>query len=107
MAIKPIVSALEYPPFKIPSSSSEVASPAIKFAANVFEKHAKSFDETLTRSTTLEKYNKYVEEQKQLELTQKLQQADFLSLSLSPPMIRKNKDMPALTGCSLSLWVIE
>lgn len=103
MAIKPIVSALEYPPFKMPSSSSEIAPPAIKFTANVFEKHAKSFDENLTRSTTLEKYNKYVEEQKQLELTQKQQQADFLSLSLSPPMNRKNKDMPALKGCSLSL----
>lgn len=96
-AIKPIISALEYPNFRIKSP------PGIKFSVNTFEKHTKSFDDSLTRSSALEKYNKFVEQQK-LELTQKQQQqADFLSLSLSPPMNRKNKDMPGLKGCTLSL----
>lgn len=101
-AIKPIVSALEYeyPTFKMPSKyahSTELKTPPGSAKSKLFEKHAKSYDETLTRSSTLEKYNKFVETQKlQLELSQK--QADFLSLSLSPPMSRRT-----LKGCSLSL----
>lgn len=107
MAIKPIVSALEYPEFKLPSYSlsTEIKSPRdIVSTAKIFEKHTRSFDETLTRSMTLEKYNQFVEKQKsQMELSQQ-QKADFLSLSLSPPMNRRNKDMMALKGCA-SLWV--
>jgi hypothetical protein len=38
----------------------------------------------------------------QLELQQQ-QQADFLSLSLSPPMNRRNKEMLALKGSFVSL----
>lgn len=96
-AIKPIVSAFEYPLYKLPPT--DLHSSTVTFSTNIFEKHAKSFDETLIRSTTLERYNKFVDEQKlQLELNQNQQQADFLSLSLSPPMNRKNKDMPALKG---------
>ena len=101
-AIKPIVSALEYPNFRLPTNEIKTP-PGIKFSINTFEKHAKSFDDNMTRSSTLEKYNKHVEQQKQMELTQKQEQADFLSLSLSPPMNRKNKDMPGLKGCTLSL----
>lgn len=102
-AIKPIISAFEYPNFKLPTTELRTP-PGIKFSVHSFEKHTRSFDENLTRSSTLEKYNKFVEEQKQMELTQKQQQqADFLSLSLSPPMNRKNKDMPGLKGCTLSL----
>lgn len=102
-AIKPIVSALEYQDFKLPTSEITMP-PGIKYNVHTFEKHTKSFDDNMTRSSTLEKYNKYVEQQKQMELTQKQQQqADFLSLSLSPPMNRKNKDMPGLKGCTLSL----
>lgn len=101
-AIKPIVSALEYPPYKLQTDLT--TPPSLKFTLNAFERHTKSFEESMTRSNTLEKYNKFVEKQKQNELTQKQeQQADFLSLSLSPPMNRKNKDMPALKGCTLSL----
>lgn len=105
-AIKPIVSALEYPPYKLPTADLTTP-PSMKFTLNAFERHTRSFEESMTRSNTLEKYNKFVEKQKQNELTQKQeQQADFLSLSLSPPMNRKNKDMPALKGCTLSLWVL-
>lgn len=106
-AIKPIVSALEYPTFKLPtySLSAEIRTPpGISSSPNILEKHAKSFDESLTRSATLEKYNQFIEKQKlQDELNQKQQQADFLSLSLSPPMNRRHKEMMALKGCGLSL----
>lgn len=104
-AIKPIVSALEYPTFKLPtySLSFEMKTPTGVSSPRVLEKHTKSFDETLTgRSATLEKYNKFVETQKlQDELNQK--QQDFLSLSLSPPMNRRHKEMMALKGGSSSL----
>jgi hypothetical protein len=102
-AIKPIVSALEYPTFKLPTYSlpTEIKTPPGISSPKKIEKHTKSFDETLTRSATLEKYNKFIETQKlQNELKQKQQQADFLSLSLSPPMNRRNKD---IKGCGLSL----
>lgn len=103
-AIKPIVSALEYPAYKLPSYSLSAelrTPPGITSTTRFFEKQTKSFDETLTRSSTLEKYNTFVEKQKvQMELSQQEKPADFLSLSLSPPMNRRNKDLPALKGCS-------
>ncbi|CRL07601.1 CLUMA_CG020566, isoform A [Clunio marinus] len=104
-AIKPIVSALEYPTFKLPTYSfSTELKTAPEFPTRTLDNHAKSFDETLTRSTTLEKYNEFVEKQKlQIELNQQQRQEYPLSLSLSPPMNRRSMNMPALKGCSSSL----
>lgn len=108
--IKPIVSALEYPTFKLPtySLSTEIKTPPGISSPKTLEKHTKSFDETLIKvsstCTTLERWNKFVEKQKlENELNHKKGEADFLSLSLSPPMNRRNKDMMALKGCGLSL----
>lgn len=118
-AIKPIVSALEYPQKLVPQypAAAAVSAPVI---GNVNDKVLAS--PTATSSTsggsggymkrgnsdsfnkTLERYNKFVEKQKiQMELQQQQQQADFLSLSLSPPMNRRNKEMLALKGSFVSL----
>lgn len=90
-AIKPIVSAFEYPPYKfsvdLPSANASL------FARHAgAEKHTQSFDDAALRLTTIEKYEKVLEKQKlHLELSHKQQQqADFMSLSLSPPLSRKN-----------------
>lgn len=90
-AIKPIVSAFEYPPYKfsvdLPSATASL------FARHAgTEKQTKSFDDAALRLTTIEKYEKVLEKQKlHLELSHKQQQqADFMSLSLSPPLSRKN-----------------
>ena len=103
-AIKPIVSALEYPQIKVPQYSSAtvpiekvISSPPASISSLLKREHSDTF------SRTLERYNKFVEKQKmQLELQQQ-QQADFLSLSLSPPMNRRNKEMLALKGSFVSL----
>jgi hypothetical protein len=107
LAIKPIVSALEYPTFKLPSYSlsSDLKTPPGNLTSpnKIFEYATKSFDEALMRPTTLEKYNKFVEDQKlQMELNQQ-QKADFLSLSLSPPMNRRHKDIAGMKSSTLSL----
>ncbi|KAL7013637.1 hypothetical protein ACKWTF_015500 [Chironomus riparius] len=105
-AIKPIVSALEYPQFKsVPQYSPPavpiekvVNSPSASISSLLKREHSDTF------SRTLERYNKFVEKQKmQLELQQQQQQADFLSLSLSPPMNRRNKEMLALKGSFVCL----
>lgn len=99
-AIKPIVSALEYPPYKL-SIDLPASAPSYSRTFTV-EKQAKSFDDAGVRLTTLEKYEKVLEKQKMhLELSHKQQQADFLSLSLSPPLNRKN--LSTLKG--MSMWV--
>lgn len=105
-AIKPIVSALEYPQIKlVPQFSPKtipiekvINSPPASISSLLKREHSDTF------SRTLERYNKFIEKQKmQLELQQQQQQADFLSLSLSPPMNRRNKEMLALKGSFVSL----
>lgn len=88
--IKPIVSALECPPYKL---SVNVPSSPVMFTRTFIgaEKHAKSFDDAATHLKTIENYEHMREKHKlHLELSYKQQQPDFLSLSLSPPMNRKN-----------------
>lgn len=92
-AIKPIISALEQIPVK-----ATVVVPIESRPKPVMKK-----DSSDNFKKTLERYNKFVEKQKmQLELQQQ-QQADFLSLSLSPPVNRRNKEMLALRGSFVSL----
>ena len=96
-AIKPVVGALEYTALKLPSYSRSIDVKTQTSPHFLDCSSPRSFDESLAK--TLEKYNKFVEKQKtQIELNQKQQQDDFLSLSLSPPMNRRNKDMIALKG---------
>lgn len=113
-AIKPIVSALEYPlpiippPVKIPTykiPSPPIKSPAIKSTITTTTTTSLlNKSENFNRNATLERYNKFIEKHKmQLELQLQQQQADFLSLSLSPPMNRRNKEMMALRGSFVSL----
>ncbi|KAG5669701.1 hypothetical protein PVAND_017583 [Polypedilum vanderplanki] len=103
-AIKPIVSALEYPAKKTPSSFPAFTVTSI-LPKSVTSKD-KIISENINSNTALERYNKFIEKQKiQIELQQQQQQAEFLSLSmsLSPPMNRRHKDMPILRGSFVSL----
>lgn len=96
LAIKPVVSALEY---QLPKPSNEVKTKDLPIK---LDKQVKALDESYAKLTTLDKYNKYVEKQKlQLELNEKKQQADYLSLSLSPPIGRRNKDLTLKGAASL------
>lgn len=105
-AIKPIVSAFEYPPYKF--SMDLPSAPASLFARHIgAEKQTQSFDDAALRLTTIEKYEKVLEKQKlHLELSHKQQQqADFMSLSLSPPLSRKN--LNAFKAMSLWVWIVK
>lgn len=63
----------------------------------ILEKGVRSLDD----SSSTEKFNKYLQHH-DIDLYQQ-QAQDFLSLSLSPPLSRRNKEMPALRGNFVSL----
>lgn len=92
-------SSLDYPNYKFTSYSPLSLPPPPPPATNnkVLEHSVRSFDDNMGRMTGMEKYNKFL--QRQLG-EQQQQPADFLSLSLSPPLNRRCKHMPALRGCS-------
>lgn len=115
--IRPISSALEYnSAFKMPSfpmmSIDTLNSMKVEKTAS-FEKSTKSFDESLIipridhLSRKIEKLmrpeNSSSSSQKQQRQQQQAQAADYLSLSLSPPLNRRNKNMSMLKGIGLSL----
>lgn len=94
LAIKPIVSAFEYPIFTSPISviPSELKATCVQ----PFDDVAKSFNETTERSKNIETQFRKADSSKQ-------KQGDFLSLSLSPPINRRQGAIPVQQGCSLSL----
>jgi hypothetical protein len=63
----------------------------------MLEKGGRSLDD----SSSTEKFNKYLQHH-DIDLYQQ-QAQDFMSLSLSPPLSRRNKEMPALRGGFVSL----
>lgn len=91
--------SLDYPNYKFTSYSPISLPPPLPTTTNnkVLEHNVRSFDDNMGRMTGMEKYNKFL--QRQLG-EQQQQPADFLSLSLSPPLNRRCKHMPALRGCS-------
>lgn len=90
-------SSLEYQNYKFTSYSPLSQPPPPATNTKVLEHNVRSFDNNMRRMTGMEKYNKFL--QRQLG-EQQQQPADFLSLSLSPPLNRRCKHMPALRGCS-------
>lgn len=92
-------SSLDYPNYKFTSYSPLSLPPPPPTTTNpkVLEHNVRSFDDNMGRMTGMEKYNKFL--QRQLG-EQQQQPPDFLSLSLSPPLNRRCKHMPALRGCS-------
>lgn len=107
LAIKPIVSAYEFPPYKktVYSLSIDEKRDA---PSRYFERHSSSYDEeSSTRLlSSLQSSEKCVKQlRKNIEFKQQPKQAEFLSLSLSPPMNRRNRNvnMPALKGWSVCL----
>ena len=92
-------SSLDYSNYKFTSYSplSLPPPPPPASKTKVLEHNVRSFDDNMGRMTGMEKYNKFL--QRQLG-EQNQQPPDFLSLSLSPPLNRRCKHMPALRGCS-------
>lgn len=92
-------SSLDYPNYRFTSYSplSLPPPPPTATSTKVLEHNVRSFDDNMGRITGMDKYNKFL--QRQLG-EQQQQPADFLSLSLSPPLNRRCKHMPALRGCS-------
>lgn len=90
-------SSLDYPNYKFTSYSPLSLPPPPPPVTRVLEHNVRSFDDNMGRMTGMEKYNKFL--QRQLG-EQQQQPPDFLSLSLSPPLNRRCKHMPALRGCS-------
>jgi hypothetical protein len=106
--IKPISSALEYSntAFKMPNfpmSIDTLNSMKVEKTAS-FEKSTKSFDESLI-IPRIDHLSRKIEKIMRPENSSSQRQSttDYLSLSLSPPLNRRNKNMLMLKGIGLSL----